>query len=72
VTVAQAGIGVAPGGDEWGFRTAVVQAAHYAVGVVDGAVLVLGAALPALIVGGVALVAVRRLRPRARSGPLAV
>ena len=70
VSVTQAGVGVAPGGDDWGFKTAVVQAAHYAVNLVDVAVLVVGAASPALLMAAIGVLLARRvLRQRARSGP---
>jgi len=69
VSVTQAGIGVAPGGDEWGFKTAVVQAAHYAVNAVDAIVVVVGAASPVLLLGALAALAAWRLRQRARSAP---
>ena len=69
VSVTQAGIGVAPGGDEWGFKTAVVQAAHYAVNAVDAIVVVVGAASPVLVLGALAALAAWRVRQRVRSGP---
>ena len=69
VAVTQAGIGVAPGGDEWGFRTAVVQAAHYAVSAIDIVVVVLGAASPVLVLGALGGLVAWRVRQRMRSGP---
>jgi hypothetical protein len=70
VSVTQAGVGVAPGGDDWGFRTALVEAAHYAVNIIDVLVLVIGAASPVLLMAAItALVARHILRQRARSGP---
>lgn len=48
IAVRQAGVGVTPG-DEWGFKSALVQAAHYFVNTVNGVVVVLGASGPILV-----------------------
>src|SRR5207245_5763228 len=71
IQVREAGVGVAPGGDEWGFRTALVQAAHYFVNTIDGVLVVLGATGPVLVLVllGAFLFWRRRLLP-ARPAPV--
>ncbi|MGI8609412.1 MAG: DUF4349 domain-containing protein [Candidatus Dormibacteria bacterium] len=69
VRVSQAGLVSAAGNDEWGFKTALLQAAHYGVSSLDVVVVVIGASLPILVLAGFAAVLARPVLRRARSGP---
>lgn len=64
VTLREAAAGV--GADEWGFRTALQQALHASVNAINLAVVVLGAAAPFLLLGGIVGLVAWRVRRRRR------
>ena len=54
-----------PGADEWGFRTAVLQALHNFVGTINWLVVAAGSLAPVALMAGGLLVVFWRRRPRA-------
>jgi Domain of unknown function (DUF4349) len=67
VTIREAA--AASGGDEWGFRSALLQALHNFVGAIDLIVIVVGTLTPLLLLGLLVGIAGWRLRARMRQQP---